>query len=142
MKVNSKAKNPKEYINSLAEPRKTEIYILHKLITSTAPELKSHIRSGMLGYGQYYYRYASGRQGTWFVVGLASQKNYISVYICITDKKKYLAEKYKKDLPKASIGKSCIRFKKLSDIDLKVLKKLVDQASKISKKNNYRFISH
>lgn len=43
----------------------------------------------------------------------------------------YIAEKHKSELPKASVGKSCIRFKRLSDIELKVLETLVKLGAKI-----------
>ncbi|QQS44216.1 DUF1801 domain-containing protein [Candidatus Roizmanbacteria bacterium] len=41
---------------------------------------------------------------------------------------KYLAEEYKAKLPKANIGKSCIRFRKIEDIDLAVLEELIQKA--------------
>lgn len=61
----------------------------------------------------------------WPIIALASQKNYISVYVCASDGKEYIAEKYKDKLGKVSVGKSCIRFKKLEDVDLNVLKEVV-----------------
>jgi hypothetical protein len=67
-------------------------------------------------------------------VGLASQKNYISVYVCASDGKQYVAEKYKHKLPKASIGKSCIRFKKVSDIDLTVLREVIEEGARLASK--------
>lgn len=140
MKGNIKAKNHKEYFASLKEPRKSELLKLDKLIRKAGPSLKPYMQSGMLGYGKYSYRYESGREGEWFVVGLASQKNYISVYICMVEEGKYLPENYKKQLPKASIGRSCIRFKKLDDVDLKVLEKLVRQAQKVAKKIKFKYI--
>ena len=117
----AKAGTAKEYIEGLKEPRRSEILELHRLITKTAPKLKPQMWSGMIGYGSYHYRYATGREGDWFVVGLMSRKDGISFYSCLSDGRKYIAEKHKKDLPKADIGKSCIRFKRLGDVDLKVL---------------------
>jgi len=99
--MKSNAKTPTEYINSLEEPRKTEIKKLHSLICKTVPNLKPHMKYGMLGYGTYHYKYASGRQGDWMIIGLANQKNYISLYACLSDGKQYVAEKYRKDLPKS-----------------------------------------
>lgn len=43
------------------------------------------MQSGMIGYGARPYRYAGGRQGTWPVIALASQKRCISVYACATE---------------------------------------------------------
>ena len=73
------------------------------------PKFKLHIMHCMLGYGLYHYNYASGREGDWFVVVLASQKNYVSLSIYGCDKNGYFAEKIKNRLGKVSIGRSCIR---------------------------------
>jgi hypothetical protein len=119
------AKTPEEYIEKIEEPRKSQILQLHQLILKTVPQLKPYIISGMIGYGSYHYKYASGREGDWCIIALASQKNYISVYVCAIDGKEYVAESYKSKLPKSSIGKSCIRFKKIEDIDLEILKEII-----------------
>lgn len=132
--MKSNAKTPTEYIASLEEPRKSEIKNLHKLIRKTVPDLKPHMKFGMLGYGTYHYKYASGREGDWMIIGLANQKNYISLYACMSDGRQYVAEKHKKELPKASIGKSCIRFKKLKDVDLDVITKLLKETQNLAKK--------
>jgi uncharacterized protein YdhG (YjbR/CyaY superfamily) len=124
----TKAKTPAEYIAALPEPRRTEVKKLDALIRKTVPKMKPYIELGMLGYGTFHYKYASGREGDWALIGLASRAQYISLYICAADGKQYLAEKYKKDLPKASIGKSCIRFKKVEDLDLTVIKKMLREA--------------
>ena len=124
------AKTPKEYIDLIVEPRRSEIIKLHEFIQKCVPKLKPYIQSGMIGYGKYHYKYASGREGEWSVVLLASQKNYISVYACGVKDGKYIAEAHKKDFPKASIGKSCIRFKKVDDIDLQALAKVIKESEK------------
>ena len=129
------AKTPEEYIAKIDEPRKSQIQQLHDLIRKTIPGQKPYIISGMIGYGSFHYKYASGREGDWCIVALASQKNYISVYICASDGKEYVAEKYKKEFPKANIGRSCIRFKKIEDIDLEMLKKVLLEGEKLSEEH-------
>lgn len=119
------AKTPEEYIDLIDEPRKSEIKKLHEFIRKTVPDLKPFIIAGMIGYGPYHYKYASGREGEWSILALASQKNYISVYVCATKDGKYVAEHFKSKLPKTNIGKSCIRFKKLEDIDLNALREVL-----------------
>ena len=95
------------------------------------PELESSAGDRMIGYGPYHYRYASGREGDSHLVSLASNRNYISVYVvCVVDGE-YLAGRYAERLPKASIGKSCVRFKRTSDIDLAALEELVAEAARI-----------
>ena len=130
--MKSKAKTVSAYLAELKEPRKSDVANLHKAIQAAVPKLKPHINYGMIGYGKFHYKYASGREGDWFTVGLASQKNYISVYVCAARNGKYLAEAAKKKLGKVSVGKSCIRFKKLEDLNLKELTKLCKEASKLT----------
>jgi hypothetical protein len=122
------AKTADEYINILDEPRKSQIKTLHQFILKTVPNLKPFIISGMIGYGKYHYRSKSGREGDWSVIALASQKNYISIYVCGIKDGKYVAELHKSELPKANIGKSCIRIKKLEDLDLAVLATILKES--------------
>ncbi|GIG61056.1 hypothetical protein Lfu02_54280 [Longispora fulva] len=113
---------PEEYIAGLDQPRRTELAELHDLIRRTVPDLAPTMEFGMPGYGKFHYRYASGREGDWVLLSMASRKNYISVYVtAVTTDGGYLAEGYRDRLPKADIGKSCIRFKRLSDVDPEVL---------------------
>jgi hypothetical protein len=126
MQGKSNAATHEEYIARLAEPRRGEVRALHELIRRTVPELAPTMEFGMLGYGPYHYRYASGREGEWMLVGVASNKNYISLYVTAeAPDGGYLAETYRDLLPKASIGKSCIRFKRLRDLDQEVLQQLL-----------------
>lgn len=128
MKGNSAATTPEEYISSLEEPRKSEIQTLHDLIRETVPQFEPHIRSGMIGYGTFHYKTRSC-EGDWFRVGLASNKASISVYACSVNAEGYVAQKYRARLPKASIGQSCIRVKKLADLDLDVLRELLRESA-------------
>lgn len=121
------AKTPDEYIQMLEEPRRSEIKQIHEFILKTLPKQAAYIQSGMIAYGQFHYKYPSGREGDWMLVALASQKNYISIYVCATKGDKYIAEIHKDKL-KANIGKSCIRFKKAAEIDFEVLKKVLLEA--------------
>lgn len=125
------ATSPSEYIASVPANRRADIQAVHDLILKTTPHLKPHILSGMIGYGKYHYRYPSGREGDWALIALANQKNYISLYICSVDNGKYIPEQYTDKLPKASIGKSCIRFKTLADIDQSVLAEIIKKAEKV-----------
>ena len=84
----------------------------------------------MLGYGKYAYKYASGRSGEWMKIGIANNKQYISLYCCAADDDGYVAEQFKERLPKANIGKSCVRFKRLADLDENALKDLIRACSK------------
>jgi hypothetical protein len=119
-----------EYIDGLEEPRRSDLRALHELVRAAAPALEPTMEFGMPGYGKYHYRYDSGREGDWMLVGFASNKNYISLYVTATTADGgYLAESYQPRLPKASIGKSCVRFKRLSDVDTSALADLIKDAA-------------
>ena len=131
MAKSARPTSPAAYIASLEEPRRSEIDALHKLISRALPQLEPWFAAGIIGYGRCHYKYASGREGDAPVVALSSRKQYISVYVCAVEDGKYLAESRKADLPKADIGKSCIRFKRTSDIDLNALERLVKDGARI-----------
>lgn len=124
-----KATTVDEYLELLPEDRKKMIVFLHEFIQKNAPKLKSHFTYNMLGYGGFPYKNYKKEVIEWPLIALANQKNYISVYICALVDGKYLAEQYKDKLGKVSVGKSCIRFKKIEDLDLKVLEEVIKIAS-------------
>jgi hypothetical protein len=120
-----------DYFAQIEEPRRSEIAALHEAISKALPKLKPGIQYGMIGYGSYHYRYASGREGDAPVVALASQKNYISVYVGGCSEDDNLLERRQAELGKVSAGKGCIRFKKLQDIDLKALLSIVKEGARM-----------
>ncbi|CAN5649964.1 hypothetical protein BH11ARM2_BH11ARM2_11950 [soil metagenome] len=125
MKGDGAATSPEGYIAGLPDGRREEIARLHDFITETAPDLPVVLAHGMIGYGPIHYRYASGRERDTVKIGLASQKNYISIYSCAADENGYVAEQFKDRLLKANIGKGCVRFKRFSDLDPEVLRELI-----------------
>jgi hypothetical protein len=127
------ASTPEAYITALAEPRREQVQRLHDLIRRNAPDLEPGIRSGMIGYGTYHYRTRSGREGDWFVIRLANNKRYISLYVSAATDTQTVAETYKERLPKADIGWSCVRIKRLDDVDLDVVAELVRAGARVTK---------
>ncbi len=125
-----KAKNVNEYLKQIPEERKQIINSLHQFIQKSAPKLKPHFAYNMLGYGSFKYVNYKKEIIDWPTVALANQKNYISLYVCALEDGKYLAEQNKTRLGKVSVGKSCIRFKKLEDLNLSVLKEIIVKAAK------------
>lgn len=126
----TKAKSVNEYLAQIPQERKELIHFLHEFIQKSAPSLKSHFAYNMLGYGSFPYKNYKKETIEWPIVALANQKNYVSVYVCALDGEEYIAEKYKDSLGKVSVGKSCIRFKKLEDINLPVLAEVIQMAAK------------
>lgn len=127
----TKAKSIKEYFDLLPEERREPMEFLHKFIQKAAPSLKPVFVSNMPGYGSFKYKNYKKEIIEWPVVALANQKNYISLYVCAIDNGEYIAEKHKSALGNVSVGKSCIRFKKLEDVNLKTLKKVIQLAEKM-----------
>ncbi len=122
---------PAEYIAAVDDKRRPDIAALDALIRTHAPELEPVIVGGMLGYGRFHYRYASGREGDSCKIALASNASYISLYCSAADSKGYVAERYVDRLPKASIGKTCVRFKKLADLDETALVALIEETAQM-----------
>lgn len=122
-------KNPADYFHSFPQPRQNELLTLDKTIRAAAPELPPIMAGTMAGYGPYHYKYASGREGDAAIICLRGSEASLSVYILPVIDGKYIPELYKDKLPKAKVGKSCIRFTKLSDIDLAVITEIVKIAA-------------
>jgi hypothetical protein len=125
-----KANSVETYLAQVPKERKELVLFLHNFIKKISPKFKPHFAYNMLGYGSFPYLNYKKEKILWPIIGLASQKNYISLYICAIDKGEYIAEKHKKELGKVSVGKSCIRFKKLEDLNLPALKKVLQLAAK------------
>lgn len=140
MKSASPASTPAAFLKNLPDERRADVTALHRAIRKAAPQLKPFMLSGMIGYGKYHYRYASGREGDWAIVALANQKGHIGLYLCAADPDGgYLAEKNAARLGKVKVGRSCIRIKKLSDLNLPVAMELVTKAARLLGKNNGSF---
>ncbi|HEX9220715.1 MAG TPA: DUF1801 domain-containing protein [Gemmatimonadaceae bacterium] len=107
------------------ETRRTECYALvdmMKRATNTKPRIWG---SGVIGFGNYHYKYASGHEGDCFVAGFAPRKTALTVYITAGVERfpKLLA-----NLGKHKAGKGCLYIKKLDDVDLSVLEELVSRS--------------
>ena len=79
----------------------------------------------IVGFGTYHYVYASGREGDWPVTGFAPRKQALTLYIMsgFDQYDELLAR-----LGKHSTGKSCLYIKRLSDVDVDVLRELVAES--------------
>ena len=131
MKGQLNVPTPAEYIAAVDDGRRPDIAALDALIREHAPELEPVIMDGMLGYGPYRYRYATGREGDACKLSVASNVSYISLYCLAADADGYLAERYVDRLPKARITKYCVRFKKLADLDEAALAALIQETARM-----------
>ena len=76
----------------------------------------------MVGFGSYTYRYESGHSGEAFLAGFAVRGSNLVVYL-LADTPAQVALRAR--LGKHSMGKSCLYFKRLADLDVKVLEALI-----------------
>ncbi len=84
----------------------------------------------IIGYGDWTFRRPGKPDVKWFMVGLAQQKNAISIYIMAVEDGQYAVKKYADTLAsgtgaKPKVGSSVVSIKRLSDIDLEALLRLV-----------------
>ena len=125
-----KATTIQEYFELLPAEKREPIEFLDAFIKKVAPSLIPHFAYNMLGYGSFKWKNYKKEIIDWPTVSLGSQKNYISLYICAVENGKYLAEQHKNELGSVTVGKSCIRFKTIEDLDLAGLEKVIKLAEK------------
>ena len=121
-----------EYMASQAEPKRSDMQELHRIILSVKPVCKLWFLDGKnsegktvsnpnIGCGSYVITYADGTTREFYQIGLSANKTGISVYILGIDDKTYLANTYGKKIGKASVTGYCIKFKTLKDINTDIL---------------------
>jgi hypothetical protein len=112
------------------EDKKETVLALHNFIKKAVPKLTPYFAINMIGYGKFKYLNYKKETIDWPIIALADQKQYISIYVCSIIDRKYVAEKYKAELGKVKVGRSCISFKKLGDVNLPILKRVLKLAAK------------
>jgi hypothetical protein len=82
----------------------------------------------MVGFGQYHFRYASGHKGNAFLIGFAPRKNEFSIYLmgCYLPGAEERRNDLLKRLGRHRMGKACLYIKRISDIDLTVLREMAE----------------
>ncbi len=124
------AATPAEYIDRLEGRRREEVQELDAMIREELPGLRPHVRDRMLAYGAYHYEYASGRSGDSSVIALAGHGPRLSLHVMCTVGDGYLAESFASRLPRADVGRSCVRLRRLEHADPEVLRDLLRQAAR------------
>lgn len=86
--------------------------------------------ANIAGYGTRTIKYAGGKEADWPLIAFSPRKQNLTLYIAAGDEKNAgLLEK----LGKHSLGKGCLYIKRLSDVNLPVLKKLINSSAKRKK---------
>lgn len=125
-----------QHIESLPEPKQTEMLALHRLVLKIIPEGRLWFDTGIneenkvvsnptIGYGLQTIRYANGKSKEFFRIGLSANTSGISVYILGISDKQFLANTYGNRLGKAKVTGYCIKFKTLNDINTDVLEEAI-----------------
>lgn len=137
--MQSTAKTPAEYVDSLPDERKSVIENIRKTVLDNLPEgFEETMGYGMLGYVVPHSIYPSGYhcdpKTPLPFISVASQKNFIAfyhmgIYADETLLNWFIAEYPKHCKTKLDMGKSCIRFKKMNDIPYELLGQLVTKMS-------------
>ncbi len=107
------------------EKRRQDCYTILRLmqeVTQTAPQMWG---DSIVGFGSYHYKYASGREGDWFVTGFSPRKQNLTLYLMSGFERH---DELLSKLGKYKIGKSCLYINRLSDVDQAVLRELVAES--------------
>lgn len=120
------------FLSSVSDKQKqTDSYTLIDMmgkITKVSPHLWGKT---IIGFGEYHYRYKSGREGDWFLTGFSPRKQALTLYLMCDLSHDGLdfsgLGKYKK-------GKGCLYIKRLSDVSIEVLQRLIYQSIEIIKR--------
>jgi hypothetical protein len=126
-------KQIQEYIAIQPEPKRSDMQELHRIILELMPKCRLWFLDGKdergkivsnpnIGYGFQTLEYANGKNRDFYQIGVSASTTGISVYILGIEDKDHLAQKFGKELGKASITGYCIKFKTLKDININVLK--------------------
>ena len=115
-----------EFIEKVENLNKREdAYKLLDIFTETTGLQAKMWGTSIIGFGSYHYKYDSGHEGDYFLVGFSPRKARITLYFAVGDKER---EKLVENLGKHTTGKACIYINKLADIDIEVLEKLIRQS--------------
>jgi uncharacterized protein YdhG (YjbR/CyaY superfamily) len=129
--ASSDAKSVAEYLAELPEGRRAAIEAVRAEILRNLPDgYEECMQYGMIGYVIPLSRYPDTYNGQPLeIAALASQKNYMSVYLMNVygdpEIEKWFTEAYRKTGKRLDMGKSCVRFRKLEDLPVELVGRAV-----------------
>ncbi|MGB8855387.1 MAG: DUF1801 domain-containing protein [Burkholderiales bacterium] len=112
-----------EYIAAISdEERRADCETIAKIMNKNTKQEPKMWGPSIVGFGSYHYTYASGHSGDSCQTGFSSRKDAISVYLVaeFPGQAELLAK-----LGKHKMGKACLYIRRLSDVDLRILEKLL-----------------
>lgn len=122
-----------KFLDSIAdETKRADAYTLLDMMQKATKQAPKMWGSSIIGFGDYHYvSPATGREGDWFIAGFSPRKANLTVYGMSGGWEKYPEIK---SLGKYTLGVGCLYIKKLDDVRLPVLKKMIAQSVKETKK--------
>jgi hypothetical protein len=113
------------------ETKRQDSYTLVELMEQATGEPPKMWGTAIVGFGSYHYKYESGREGDSPLIGFSPRKQNLTLYL-VQEWDGY--EKELAALGKHTTSKYCLYIKKLSDINMPALKKLINTSAKQSRK--------
>ncbi len=115
-----------DFLNSIAdEQRRADCFAVVEMMKKATKSEPKMWGTSIVGFGDYHYKYATGREGDCPVIGFSPRKQNLTLYF--TDGVERQPERLKQ-LGKHKIGKSCLYVNQLADLDLKVLKQMIQNS--------------
>ncbi len=107
------------------EDRREDCRALEVMLRGVTGEPPRMWGASIVGFGSYHYRYASGREGDWFLTGFSPRKQNLTIYVIAGfDQAGDLLPR----LGKHTTSVGCLYVKRLSDVDQAVLRELVSRS--------------
>ena len=117
-----------EFLNKIPDAeRREDCFAVAKMMEEVTGSKPKMWGPSIVGFGSYHYKYASGREGDWLVTGFSPRKQDLTLYIMMGFEKH---GDLMKQLGKHRASKSCLYIKRLSDINVPTLKKLIKASVK------------
>lgn len=117
-----------KFLNAVPDAQKrADSLLLIKIMREITKDEPKMWGPSIIGFGKYHYKYESGHEGDMCVAGFSPRKAALTIYV-MPGFEKYPA--LMKALGKYKAGKSCLYVKRLDDIHLPTLKKLIRQSVK------------
>jgi len=122
-KTKPTSESVEKFLNKVSdEERRADCFAVAKIMEEISGEKPKMWGPSIVGFGSYHYKYASGHEGDWPMMGFSPRKKDLTLYIMRGfEKHAELMER----LGKHSTGKSCLYIKRLSDVHIPTLKKLM-----------------
>lgn len=128
LKTKKNKQSVSEFLDRVEDPKKrTDCYKILEIMKKASGEEPAMWGDSIVGFGSYHYKYASGREGDWFLTGFSPRKQNLSLYI-MSGFKKY--DGLMQKLGKYKTGKACLYINSLDDVNTDVLMELVSLSVK------------